>query len=615
MTDLLTLLQKYSSQPSYNLIQFPPKIIYQGSSSWMNSIFGFNDNMSPNNIFENRPSNLEKSAIIKSLIQVYDDQTGLLRLNSDYYKAGWFISPTVQEIRTAISQINPKRGTPNIYVVVGKDIGEAHLQGNAYSIFQGASQFNALEMVNVDKTPYDGIGIYINDNTQGPRTAIACAPGTFVRNYWLTSQYSGQFNALEHMELSHLNGYLVWGTNPYDVQSKIRPELLMIPCMVYTQVAGVTKDKNGQVSAHATNKLVHQIYSSGVPIDTYRNGGNKSTQLEIARSLIKAGYIGAIGMGLLLHTIDKMSNITTLPRPSINLTLIGGGVFNVPTNVILESIRDAITEFNQYEFDIQIHGYQESTAKEIATFFNIKIIPFDSYLQQPPSQLTPQLTPQLPTQLTPQPSIQQPQRSPIQLPSPQLIQRSPIQLPPQPSTQLIQRSPIQLPPQPSMQQPSIYQQNRLFTDNAGNQPTVLVPQILIPKADNQPFITNYVPRSPSQLPLLPTNNGPNNYLLVTNTNKGLKGYRLRDYQEDMLEKTLALGGNYQQSYSAPLVNATLFSYSGRDSSQRKIGFITEDGNYRYFVNIRTDPKLGRILPNPDGSYDLYDKSNNLITEW
>lgn len=108
---------------------------------------------------------------------------------------------------------------------------------------------------------------YVFDNTQGPRTALACAPGTFVRNYWVTEQYGGQFNALDKCEVSHLNGYLVWGISPREILDKIQFSYddIMIPCMIYTQVAGVTVSSES-INKHILDKRVHQIYSSGVPV-------------------------------------------------------------------------------------------------------------------------------------------------------------------------------------------------------------------------------------------------------------------------------------------------------------------------------------------------------------
>jgi hypothetical protein len=52
------------------------------------------------------------------------------------------------------------------------------------SIFQVASQFNALEMVNSTVTPQQGISNYIHDGTQGPECAMMCPFGTLYRNYF-----------------------------------------------------------------------------------------------------------------------------------------------------------------------------------------------------------------------------------------------------------------------------------------------------------------------------------------------------------------------------------------------------------------------------------------------
>jgi hypothetical protein len=54
---------------------------------------------------------------------------------------------------------------------------------NAGSVFQVASQFNCLEMVNPTRTPEDGITSYCYDKTQGPACAIACPAATLYRNY------------------------------------------------------------------------------------------------------------------------------------------------------------------------------------------------------------------------------------------------------------------------------------------------------------------------------------------------------------------------------------------------------------------------------------------------
>jgi len=347
---------------------------------WMKSIFGFTDSD-----ISTSSSNKDKTKAIRDMLQfkaVYDVEAGKLITQQGIYNAGWFITPTVKEIKDLISSLNLHKGSPRIAVVKGKDIGSAHVDSLPYELFQGASQFNALEMSDIDKTHYDGIEIYINDNTQGPRTALACAPGTFVRNYWVTNEYGSQFNALENLKLSHTNGYLIWGLSPSEIACKITDTSvndIMIPCMIYTQVAGVTRSGTS-INKHVLNKYVHQIYSSGVPINRYRNGGYIQTQVKIAHDIVKAEYIGAIGMGIVLHFFDKLADRTKLTRPRINLTLIGAGVFGIPEDMIISLLKDAINEFKQHSFDVYIHGFSTDTANTISKQLSVPIVEYGTNL-------------------------------------------------------------------------------------------------------------------------------------------------------------------------------------------------------------------------------------------
>eukprot|EP00966_Prymnesium_polylepis_P127746 2953673-Prymnesium_polylepis.1 len=54
---------------------------------------------------------------------------------------------------------------------------------NGGAVFQAASQFNCLEMVDQRVTPEHGITIYADDRTQGPKCAMACPAATVYRNY------------------------------------------------------------------------------------------------------------------------------------------------------------------------------------------------------------------------------------------------------------------------------------------------------------------------------------------------------------------------------------------------------------------------------------------------
>jgi hypothetical protein len=68
--------------------------------------------------------------------------------------------------------------------VVVDDILEEHAR-HPHALFQAASQFNCLEMIDSSTTPEHGVSRYAYDNTQGPACSIACAAGTVVRNYFV----------------------------------------------------------------------------------------------------------------------------------------------------------------------------------------------------------------------------------------------------------------------------------------------------------------------------------------------------------------------------------------------------------------------------------------------
>ena len=401
---------------------------------WMDGLFGFNDdNDHPNSLFKEASNVIQQTIIIKQLFESrYDPSTGILKTNQGNYRAGWFVAPTVKEIKDLVASIPGLKGGGSAVgmVVQGMDVGRAHVEAQALELFQGASQMNALEMVNMDVVPNDGINNYVDDPTQGPRTALACAPGTLIRNYWLPMISGGQYNMLENLKLSHINGYLIWGTSPDELIYKLNGDQITISSMLYTEVTGITVAPNNATHEndffeHRSTKLMHQIYSAAAPIDTYRNGGNQKQQLKINSELLTAQYIGVIGLSLILHYYDSISGRTSLKRPRVNLTLVGGGVFNVPEPLIFDCIQSAITYYNGYSFELYIHGFQAKTATSISNFFKIPIGSLGTLqpsIQQPPVQQPQYQQPSYRQSSVQQPPYQQPQYQQPQYQQPQYQQ-------------------------------------------------------------------------------------------------------------------------------------------------------------------------------------------------
>ena len=85
------------------------------------------------------------------------------------------------------------------------DIRELHCDpANANALFQVASQFNLLEMVNPEVTPEHGVTRYAFDQTQGPACAIAAGAATVYRNYF--AQVNGSIGQTSMNQIDCLSG-------------------------------------------------------------------------------------------------------------------------------------------------------------------------------------------------------------------------------------------------------------------------------------------------------------------------------------------------------------------------------------------------------------------------
>lgn len=277
----------------------------------------------------------------QEIIPDYTYSEGLLKIAKKTYEAGWLVSPTIEEILLDVKRKKLKKGIPKIEIVQDQDVAEAILNAKEGEIFQGASQFNALEMISPSHNREDGIYIYQKDKTQGAISALMTVPSLFVRNYVLP-----EFNALSELKIELQNGYLIWGENSKEYLNLLKDwKKIKILGMVYAQVTGV---KNGQV--HSQNKYIHQIFSSSIPYNCYGNKDGK----KIIRKVLEAEYLGALGLALLMAYYDKL-------HPVIHFTLVGNGVFQNDLNDVITAMKKAISKFKKYDFTLFIHAY---TTKE-----------------------------------------------------------------------------------------------------------------------------------------------------------------------------------------------------------------------------------------------------------
>lgn len=310
--------------------------------------------------------------VLSHLIR-YDKKTGILHTPKGNHFAGWFIAPSVEEIISTIQNIKPKSGRICIKFVRNQSISEyISQQKESGRIYQAASQFNALEMINPSKTPSEGITGYIYDRTQGPAVALTSVAGTYVRNYYIPSILGRQFNALKEIGLSHTNGYLLWGNNPHITHEIIKNgkiNKLKIPATIFSRLDGLYSGLHSVMYERCDSEYYnHQIYTSAVPVDTYGNHGDSQIQDQIAHLFLLAAYKGVIGLGIILHHYEKQFNLTTRQRPLIDLCLIGTGAFNNRPEIVINSLNKAILFYEGYDIDLNIHVVGESNWKALNCF-------------------------------------------------------------------------------------------------------------------------------------------------------------------------------------------------------------------------------------------------------
>src|ERR1700761_4068910 len=106
-------------------------------------------------------------------------------VNGRSWAIGEFEMVSLAELRARAAKIRRRHGRPKVSLVQG-DVRQLHAAPEyAGALFQVASQFNALEMAGPDVTPENGVTRYIYDQTQGPACALAAAPATIYRNYFV----------------------------------------------------------------------------------------------------------------------------------------------------------------------------------------------------------------------------------------------------------------------------------------------------------------------------------------------------------------------------------------------------------------------------------------------
>jgi hypothetical protein len=263
------------------------------------------------------------------------------------FRGGRFETPALCALRTRALATRERAGRPRaalrLWVMDGaspvSDIGALQAAAAPGSLFQVASQFNCLESPGAFVTD---VASYVHDPTQGPRASISAFPGTLVRHYAAPAPDGGRFaQTTEGRQVELLadvadpglaivrSGYLRAPdiADPAAFARVLEDRFEAIRIGVHDGVEVVLgHDWDGGVEG-APHKTIAQVLTSTIAAGMYGDLDEADRAfVTICRQLQRAAYLGTLLAA------------ATLGKERVALTLIGGGVFANPIELIWDAI-------------------------------------------------------------------------------------------------------------------------------------------------------------------------------------------------------------------------------------------------------------------------------------
>jgi hypothetical protein len=263
------------------------------------------------------------------------------------YQGGRFETPRLCELRARALDTRERAGRCSaelrLWVLDGAspltDIGALQAAAAPGTLFQVASQFNCLESPGRFVTD---VADYFHDATQGPRASISAFPGTLVRHYAAPAPHGGRFvQANDGPQIDLLadlcapaiarvvNGYLRSSdiADPPAFARALEDRFEAIRVGVHDAVEVVLgHDWEGAVEG-APHRTIAQVFTSTLAAGMYSElDGSDPAFATICRQLQRAAYLGTLLAA------------AALGKDRVALTLIGGGVFANPIQVIWDAI-------------------------------------------------------------------------------------------------------------------------------------------------------------------------------------------------------------------------------------------------------------------------------------
>ena len=302
------------------------------------------------------------------------------KANNQTFSFGSLELPTLEQLRTI--DLNQYARKIQLREVIA-DVQDLHCDiSNENALFQVASQFNLLEMVDADVTPDEGVDSYEIDFTQGPACAIACGAATIYRNYFVPiNEYIGQTENLQidcleliSAQLGNQDNRLWKMKNGYVLSNtkgilEINSKLHQLNDSEREKLKGLLKigiQWNAEVTLSKNKHKVSQAFCSALPV-SYNYTTEPIYWEKFARLILEATYEATLYAGV-VNMEKNHSNV-------VYLTLVGGGAFGNHQDWIIESIEKVLQKFANVPLDIRFVSHSKTNpnlTQMIQNFKNIK---------------------------------------------------------------------------------------------------------------------------------------------------------------------------------------------------------------------------------------------------
>jgi len=296
------------------------------------------------------------------------------KVNGKSYRVGTFELVSLDTLRTRMAAGRGAEGRLRLRIVTG-DVRRMH-QAPEYSgaLFQVASQFNCLEMVDPGVTPEHGVTRYAHDQTQGPACAIAAGAATLHRNYFVpVGDQIGQTAERQLDGLAHVGSELsvrlgrpvsdLWTMrNGYALCTRSGLELITdhlgaigagaVDALAGKLRIGVHRDVEVTDAPAAPGPMVSQAFCSALP-PAYSQVP-QPLWAAFAQLVLDAAYEATL-LEAALNARRGASNI-------VLLTLLGGGAFGNDHGWIHNAIRRAAAKVSGFDLDVRLVCYGPASA-------------------------------------------------------------------------------------------------------------------------------------------------------------------------------------------------------------------------------------------------------------